>query len=262
MTRKLKISVITPSYNQARYLESAITSVLDQQYPNLEYIIIDGGSADESVNIIKRYESRIFYSESRPDKGQAEALNKGLRKASGDILCWLNSDDMYAPNAFDRVVEVFEADTDAGVVIGNAWFVGSSGEALKIYRAEDRPLHELIQFWRGWPIPQPAVFFRSEVLRQAGFVDESLRYVMDMELFLRMKKVARFRFLDEVLAYYRLHAESKTGNWKTQRYLFWKEGRQVTESYWGPRWSVRYWSNRFSSALALRQAKQDYLRRQ
>jgi len=162
----LKISVVTPSYNQAPFLDATINSVLGQEYPSLEYLVIDGGSDDGSLDIIKQYADRLAYWVSEPDRGHGDALNKGFRLASGDILAWLNSDDMYTPWAFAVVAEIFEQHPDIDWLIGlNAWWDsrGRQVGAASVYK-------QVYDFLLGdyrW-IQQESVFFRRRLLVRAG----------------------------------------------------------------------------------------------
>ena len=256
-----KITIITVSYNQANYLEKTILSVINQNYPNLEYIVIDGASTDGSVEIIKKYEDRISYWISEKDAGQSEALNKGLRLANGDIVGWLNSDDIYYPNTLKTVARYFSTSPLPEVIAGHAQFIDREGKPIKdTYKAEDKTFDELTRFWVSWPLPQPSVFFRRSVIEDIGYINEEMHYAMDLDYFLRMRKTRELQIVDEILSGYRLHEQSKTGDWHSQRYLFWREARKIAKKYWGKPWEPRYWARRFTSALELWRAKKDYER--
>lgn len=202
-----KISIVTPSLNQARFLEDTICSILSQGYPNLEYIVIDGGSTDGSVDIIKKYEKSLSFWSSAKDQGQANAINKGLRMISGEIWSFLCSDDTLAPRALEKIVAAFRRHPDADVVYGNCNFINENNLVTRVKKpgAYDRK-----RMLRGNYLYQPAVFARSEVLRRYGYLDESLRFSMDYEFWLRFTAGDRFIYIDEPIANYRLHAHSKT----------------------------------------------------
>lgn len=202
-----KISIVTPSLNQADFLEQTICSVLEQGYPNLEYIIIDGGSTDGSVNIIKKYETRIHFWSSAGDHGQADAINKGLRMISGEIWSFLCSDDTYSPNALERIAAAFRRHPEAEVVYGNCNFINENN---LVTRVKKPGLYDRKKMLRGNYLYQPAAFARSAVLKRYGFFDESLRYSMDYEYWLRFAPDSRFVYIEEPIANYRLHASSKT----------------------------------------------------
>ena len=151
------VSIVTPSYNQARYLEATIQSVLVQDYPRTEYIVVDGASTDSSVEIIKKYQSHLTYWISEKDNGQADAINKGLARASGEILAWLNSDDYYLPNTISAAVKVFEENPDVVMLYGDMLAVDEDGKTINLLRYRQLSLEDLLCFQI---IGQPAVFFR------------------------------------------------------------------------------------------------------
>lgn len=208
-----RISIITPSFNQGSYIEKTIKSVLNQNYSNLEYIIIDGGSRDESVDIIKKYESQISYWVSEKDKGQSEALNKGFQKATGDIVAWINSDDWYEEGAFESVVDYFNM-VNTEVVIGNCNMVYEDDPSKNFV---DRPgevhFRRMLRYWQWFFCPpQPSIFFKKSILNRVGLLDESLNYAMDLDLWLRMAKYRPFSYLDKTLSHYLIHSASKSGS--------------------------------------------------
>ena len=200
-----KISIITPSYNQGKYLEETILSVLNQNYPNLEYIIIDGGSTDHSVEIIKKYASHLSYWVSEKDSGQSEALNKGFNKASGDIVAWLNSDDLYCENTLHNIAEQFVHHPEAGIIYGDVINFLENGEETRI-----RNQFELIDFFSRVSIHQPGVFWRKSVLTEKKPLDESLYYCMDYDLWMKLFLNSRSVRINKVLARFREHTDSKT----------------------------------------------------
>jgi glycosyltransferase involved in cell wall biosynthesis len=234
------VSVVTPSYNQASFLEETILSVLGQEYPKLEYIIIDGGSTDGSVDIIRKHADHLTYWISEPDKGQSDAINKGLKRATGEILAWLNSDDCYYPGALRAVVDIFQRLPEIGLVFGSAMFVEEDGTPRSVYPGVDRSYFNKLQYWRGWDIPQPTLFFRRRVYDDFGGLDKSFRYALDYEWLLRVSRTTRAYCSDEVLALYRLHEGSKTGSWQSSKHLFHRECARAVRKHAPPN-STLYW---------------------
>jgi len=202
----MKISIVTPSYNQADFLEYTIRSVLGQGYPDLEYWIMDGGSSDGSLEIIRKYESQLAGWVSKPDKGQADAINHGLRLATGEIVAWLNSDDMYAPGVFSAVARFFEANPQIGMVYGDAASFDQDGQPLNELASEDWGLAGLVAFKI---ICQPAVFMRRSALEEAGYLDESYHMLLDHQLWLRIAQHSPIRHVPQMWAFARHHAQAK-----------------------------------------------------
>ena len=200
------VSIVSPSLNQAQFLEQAIHSVLGQDYQRLEYIIVDGGSTDGSAEIIRRYADRLAWWVSELDTGQAEAINKGLRRARGEIVAWLNSDDVYLPGAVAEAVRAFQAYPEAGLVFGNVLAIDEAGRTLNLLRYGDWNLADLMAFRI---IGQPAVFLRRSALEQAGSLDTSYHYLLDHQLWLRMAQVSGMRYLPKTLAAARYHLAAK-----------------------------------------------------
>lgn len=203
------VSIVTPSYNQAEFLERTIRSVLGQDYPNLEYIIIDGGSTDGSVEIIRKYESQLSFWISERDKGQTNAINKGFNRAKGEIFAWLNSDDIYEPGAIRAAVEALISDPSLGFVYGDCNFIDSHDRVIGKFDARQTDLEKLL---RGYVhIPQQAFFFRGELWKKVGPLDENIYFAMDYDLWLRLARIAPFRYLPgKVWADFRLHEDAKT----------------------------------------------------
>ena len=221
-----KITVVTPSYNQGAYLEETIRSVLDQRYPNLEYIVIDGGSTDQSLDIIRKYASHFQYWVSEKDSGQTEAINKGLRRATGELVTWLNSDDVFTPNALHHVAKAY-LEQPADVIYGDYILMTSRGKPF-LKRREIPFDYELLLYGVNF-IGQPSSYIRRSVFLQHGFLDESMQFSMDYELWLRIGKAgAQFRHIKEFLSYYRYHETSKTVN---QAVAFRKELDEVRAKY-------------------------------
>jgi glycosyltransferase involved in cell wall biosynthesis len=201
------VSVVTPSLNQGRFLRRALDSVLSQDYARIEHIVVDGGSSDQSLSILRSYGERVFWL-SEPDRGQAHAINKGLLLARGDILAFLNSDDALAPGAVGRVVNHFRDNPACEVVYGQAYIVDEADHILGRYPTApfdaDRLRDECF-------ICQPATFWRREAMDRFGVLDEALRFALDYDYWLRLAQGgARFEHLPEVLACSRSYAETKT----------------------------------------------------
>ena len=200
------VSIITPSYNQAEYLEFTIQSVLAQKYPNLEYIIVDGGSTDGSVEIIQKYADQLSWWVSESDDGQADAINKGFRRASGEVVAWLNSDDLYLPGAIHEAVSALQADPDLGMVFGDALTIDPLGKPINQLVFGNWGLTELMRFRI---ICQPAVFMRRPVLMQAGGLDENFHYMLDHHLWLRIASNSQIKYIPKIWAAARHHPEAK-----------------------------------------------------
>ena len=201
-----KITIVTPSFNQGKYLEATINSILDQNYSNLEYFIIDGGSSDNSVNIIKKYEKYINYWISEKDGGQSEAINKGLRMATGDFISWINSDDLLHPGILVKIPSFFDS-CNTGLIFGKSV---SFGENLSEKTSRSDFDDQLPKILASVPFPQPASFFRRKVLEEQGLLDESLHFGMDYDLFVRIALNYEIRSIDEIVSLNRYHPASKT----------------------------------------------------
>jgi glycosyltransferase involved in cell wall biosynthesis len=185
------VSIITPSYNQAAFLEYTIRSVLEQEYAPIEYLIVDGASKDHSVEIIQRFASRLAWWVSEPDSGQAEAINKGLLRARGDIVAWLNSDDLYLPGAITQAVAALQAEPALGMVFADAITINAQGQPLNRLSFGDWSLEELMAFRI---ICQPALFMRRSLLEKAGFLDPTYHFMLDHHLWIRIARLAPIRY--------------------------------------------------------------------
>ncbi len=209
------VSIVTPSYNQGRFLKRTIDSVLKQNYPNIEYFVFDGGSTDESVQILESYGDRFVWV-SEADKGQTDAINKGMSLAKGDILAYLNSDDVLLPDAIDKVVRYFHQHPDCDLVYGNAYYIDETDQVTGEYNTVDYSLNRLIE---DCMICQPASFWRKRVREKIGLFDESLDYAMDYDYWLRLAtQGGRICFFPEHLACSRLYPETKTKSSRLQVY--------------------------------------------
>lgn len=202
-----KISIITPSYNQGQYIDETIVSIIGQGYGNLEYIVIDGGSTDNTLEVLKKHEQHISYWVSEKDKGQSDAINKGLKKATGDIVAWLNSDDIYAPGVLDAVAAAFSANPDVGIIYGNVESFYPDGKR-ELWVNNFDPA----DFFSRVSIHQPGVFWRRNLHDTFGYIDESFYYLMDYDFWARIFFNTPSLRVDKVFAHFRVHDSAKTGN--------------------------------------------------
>ena len=197
-----KISIVTPSYNQARTLEKTILSVLNQNYPNLEYIIMDGGSTDDSVKIIQNYASRLTYWQSKPDGGQSAAINTGFTYATGDIFAWLNSDDWYEKNTLHKVARFFIEHNDAQWTVGYGEMRKPNGKVIRRTQPDSDITANWLAEWgkNGRKILQPTCFWKRELWHQAGGLKKEYHFALDLDLWLRFSRYATARLIPELLA--------------------------------------------------------------
>ena len=223
------ISVITPSYNQAQFLERTIRSVLDQGYPRLEYIVMDGGSTDGSAEIIHRYADRLAYWVSEPDGGQAQAINRGFARATGELLTWINSDDLLLPGALAAAARAYTAHPSA-LLLGDATHFSPADDLAFEVHAHDVTLANMVTNQRrGWAWNQPGTFIPHSVWERLGLLDESLRYVFDREWMCRaLSYGVPLLYLRQPVAAFRLHTGSKSVGEVTK---WGKEQLRVTERY-------------------------------
>jgi glycosyltransferase involved in cell wall biosynthesis len=248
-----RISIVTPSFNQGQFIEETIRSVLLQGYPDLEYIIIDGASTDNSVDIIKKYERWLTYWVSEKDNGQADAINKGWKRATGDILAWINSDDIYMKDALGSVALVSAAYSHRAFLYGDCYQTDENSEVLNIWEGRHCEYQEFLKCWinnhptRGrYFLPQPSTFVTRSILNDVGMLDAGLYYPMDYDLWLRIaKRGYKFHHLPKVLATYRFHRASKGGtakDWMTETIT-------VSKRYWGGKTSRQFWHLSLSLVL-------------
>lgn len=230
------VTVVTPSYNQGRFIRETIDSVLSQDYPAIEYMVIDGGSMDDTVSILKSYGSRVSWI-SELDRGQSEAINKGWKRATGEILAWLNSDDIYLPGAISTAVAYFRSHPDVALVYGDGFHISEEGQALGRFPSEPFSKDRLKETCF---IAQPATFVRRSVIEEVGFVEESLRYCMDYDLWIRISKRYRLQYVPIPMASIRLHKDCKTVKDRVSTYA---ETVRMLKSNYGyavPGWSCGY----------------------
>jgi glycosyltransferase involved in cell wall biosynthesis len=202
-----KITIITPSFNQGEFLEHTITSILSQNYPNLEYMIIDGGSTDNSLEIINRYASHLAYFVSEKDNGQSDAINKGLQRATGDYITWINSDDQLLPNALATVAQYFQKNPAAYVVHGRTILFGEEMEEQE----KGSPSGDLApHYLASLPFPQPSSFFVKAALDELGLLNADYHYGMDYDFFVQMALKYDFLAVNDVLSKYLMHTQSKS----------------------------------------------------
>jgi glycosyltransferase involved in cell wall biosynthesis len=217
------VSIVTPSLDQGRYIEDAIESVAAQDYPRIEHIVVDGGSTDGTLDVLHRHEHVRWLSE--PDRGQADAINKGFAMATGEIFAWLNADDRYLPGAVAAAVAELRA-TDAGVVYAGWRQIDEQGRTIKDVQVEPFDYRELLQ--NRNVIAQPTTFFRRDAFEAVGGLDESYHYALDYEFWLRLGAKYEFRPIDRTAAAFRYHPESKT---VAQSSLFWRETRRASRRH-------------------------------
>ncbi len=202
------VTILTPSYNQGRFLEATIQSVLSQDYPNLEYLIVDGGSADGSVEIIQRYSSRLAWWVSEPDRGQTDAINKGFAHASGEILAWINSDDTYLPGAVTQAVQSLRLHPEAAMVYGDANLTDEQGNIIGRFPSRQTNFKKLMR--GSVHIPQQTAFFWARLWQRVAPLDPSFQFAMDYDLWVRLGRLAPLVYAPYLMANFRLHGAGKT----------------------------------------------------
>ena len=208
----LKISIITPSFNQGQFIEQTIQSVLSQNYPHLEYIVMDGGSTDNTLAILKKYEGKLKWFSGK-DKGQSDAINKGLKMATGDVVTWLNSDDYYLPHTLKKVVEEFEKNKEIQWITGEYIIVDEKGEQIQSFVSwykkllRKHPTFNMLSFANF--IIQPSTFWKREIMQSVGYLKKEYHYCMDYDLWLRIMKKYKPTIISSPLSAFRIHGESK-----------------------------------------------------
>lgn len=232
MQAAVKVSVITPSLNQGRFIRDAIESVLEQA-GDVEHIVVDGGSTDQTPDILAGHPHLTVLRD--PGTGQSQAVNMGLRAATGEVIGWLNADDRYLPGAFADARRALADHDDAGVVYGNMQFIDEDGGLVDEHSPGVFDLDRLLNGFN--PIPQPAVFIRASLLDRIGLLDERLHYVMDFDLWLRAAQVSRLVWVDAAWAQFRKHPGSKT---VSRPGAFRREKRRVARAHGGPFFSEEW----------------------
>lgn len=246
------VSIITPSFNQAEYLEATIQSVLTQDYPRIEYIVIDGGSTDGSVDVIQKYQNRLAFWVSEQDKGQTDAINKGFNRAKGDILAWINSDDTYNPKAVGEAVLYLIENPDVAMVYADCDFIDEQGRVIGKFASRQTDYKKLRQGYVH--IPQQTMFFRAKYWKEVGPLDPSFYFAMDYDLWVRIAARAPIKYLPgRTWANFRIHTSSKTNvnderGWKEMLRVHYRDGGSffapIVAKYYlrkiiGPLWKWR-----------------------
>ena len=208
MSNPALVSIITPSFNQAPYIEATMQSVFSQDHPRIEYMIVDGGSKDRTVEIIKKHEQKLAWWVSEKDKGQTDAINKGFARASGEILAWINSDDTYEPGAVSAAVKYLQEHPEVGMVYGDCNFINESGRVIGKFNSAQTNYRLLRQGYAH--IPQQTMFFRADLWKQVGPLDPSFYFAMDYDLWTRIAAKTEIKYIPQTWANFRLHTSGKT----------------------------------------------------
>lgn len=226
--KKPLVTIITPSYNQGVWLEETLLSVLNQTYPNIEYIVIDGGSTDGSKQIIEKYQDKLAYWQSKPDKGQADALNIGFRKAKGDLIAYLNADDVLNLKAIEGIVNAYEVNQEFAIYYGLCKTIDKDGNEIAGLQGDQTRFDQLVSQGMLPYMYQPTCFFNRQHFIRDNFVDESYVYAFDYDLILSMAQYKSVLFLNREIASYRVHDQSKSNLHKIEAY---KEKLRIQEKY-------------------------------
>jgi glycosyltransferase involved in cell wall biosynthesis len=230
------ISVIVPSFNQGQYIEETLVSIISQKYPNLEILVLDGGSTDNTVEVIKKYEDHLFYWQSKPDRGQADAINQGIKMSSGEVVCWLNSDDMYLPGALLDVGNRLRGSTDQfRLIYGKTNLVRQTGSKYHACGCQTAaPFDQFTLTYEDF-ISQPSSFWTRVLWQAVGELNVDYNYILDWDWYIRASQVAQFEYVPQSYSVYRYHAAHKTSTGGAKRRA---EVRQIVQQY-----SSQYWSD-------------------
>ncbi|NTU46241.1 glycosyltransferase [Candidatus Roizmanbacteria bacterium] len=227
----MKISIITPSYNQGLFIEETIKSVLSQNYPDLEYIVVDGGSTDNTLAILKKYTHKLKWI-SEKDKGQTDAINKGLKMSSGDIVAFINSDDVYLPGTLRKISKIFKRNKNVHWLSGDYVIIDQDGKKIQFFIVWYKKILRLFPFFSMLSIAnfviQPSTFWRKNIVKEIGFFDERLRYTMDYDYWLRVIQKYPLYIIHEPLSLFRIHKLSKGGSQFEKQF---QEEFQVIKKY-------------------------------
>lgn len=252
------ITLVTPSLNQGQYLEATLGSILAQDYPRLELFVVDGGSTDGSVDIIRRFANRLSWWVSEPDEGQSDALAKGLSRANGEVMNWLNADDLLRPGALFAVARAYK-DSGADLIAGgDRHFRDNPEQPVSHFRPAGYVFPNCLRFWDGaLRYHQPCTFFTRRAYQRAGGMDRRLHYAMDYDLYCRMLAApdCRVHYLEEEISAFRLHEDAKTSRFKPG---FLTELRQVSQRYWPADWGreERRSMDRYSAECSIHHASE------
>lgn len=260
MGSTLKFSIITPSFNQGRFIEKTIQSVINQDYAGIEYVVIDGGSTDNTVDVIKKYQGHMKYWVSESDAGQSDAIKKGFEKVSGDIVGWINSDDCYySKDVFKKVADVFESNPDVNICYGDNIYIDENDSVLYLRKAFPFYSEKLLSIWNY--INQPTVFFRKKILDEFQ-LDLSLHYIMDYEYWLQISNRYRFKYVNSIISASRWHTSCKTISNSQAFYdeletVYGRIGKPILAKILPPKYIARFFLNfqRFCSFMFLMQLR-------
>jgi len=253
------VSIITVCFNSEKYLEQTIQSVINQTYDNIEYIIIDGGSTDNTLNTIKKYDNKIAYWISEPDKGMYDAINKGIRLMNGDIWACLNSDDQYYLDTLEKIVFNFNKNPDIDIVFGNLDFVTGNGEFIyRRFFPNKLNLKRIMRMNYLGAISQPAVFLRRSVIENVGYFDTSYNYASDMDYFIRAGKNCKIQHKNLALTKFRLHSDALSVKMVMKQL---EEGEIISKKYYGNDHSkiTEFWDKLYLNLFNLRAINSKYI---